>query len=504
MSNFREILRLYDLGYNQSEISRSCLVARSTVQDYIHRAQSKALTFEQVTHLNDSDLRQVLGKGQRQYPAQQESLDFQAVHRELKRKGVTLALLWQEGIDENRWTLSYSSFCRRYRQWKGRNKVAMRQVYHAGEKLFVDYSGLRVIIIDPETGQESPVEIFVACLGASNYTYAEATVSQSLENWLGSHQRALEFLGGAPRCIVPDNLKSGVSQACHYEPVINRSYQSFAEHYGIAILPARPKAPRDKAKVEKAVQEVERQILAPIRDQRFDSLAQLNGVIQERLQKLNNRVMKSYGASRQDLFEKIDKPELMALPKHGFTFAQWKQAKVNLDYHIEVNRHYYSVPYTFVRQSVMVKITETMVEIFHQNQRISCHKRSQAKFQHSTKAEHMPPEHWAYKSQSREKFTAWAKTIGNQTLKQVNAIFDKKTYDEQAFRPIRGLQHLQSTYGAERLEAACGKANALGIVGQRHLRSMLKTKLESEPLPDTQPHIIPSHHENVRGQVYFQ
>ena len=329
-------------------------------------------------------------------------------------------------------------------------------------------------------------------------------MSQTLEDWIGSHQRALAFFGGVPRCIVPDNLKSGVSQACHYEPEINRSYQSFAEHYGIAVIPARPKAPRDKAKVEKAVQEVERRILAPMRHQKFHSLSQLNDAIEIRLKKLNDRLMKSYGLSRRALFEQVDQPALNPLPAYEFIFAQWKQAKVNLDYHIEVNRHYYSVPYTYVRQTVSVKMTAKFIEIFHQNQRIACHQRSQSQYRHSTKADHMPPEHWAYKSQSREKFTAWAQNVGSQTLQQVNAIFEKKTYDEQAFRAIRGVQHLQSSYGSERLEAACRKANALGIVGQKHLRSMLKAKLESTPLPDTQPHIIPTHHDNVRGQAYFQ
>ncbi len=250
---------------------------------------------------------------------------------------------------------------------------------------------MKATLTDAKTGEDQSVEIFVACLGASNYTYAEATESQSLDNWIGSHQRALSFFGGVPRCIVPDNLKSGVSKACHYDPEINRSYQSFAEHYGIAIVPARPKAPRDKAKVEKAVQEVERRILAPLRHQKFHSLAQLNKAIQERLEKLNNRIMKSYGLSRREFFEQVEQPALRSLPAFEFTLAEWKQAKVNLDYHIEVERHYYSVPYIYVRKSVMVKLTESMVEILHQNQRIACHKRSQARFRHSTKAGHMPP-----------------------------------------------------------------------------------------------------------------
>lgn len=291
MAKFREILRLHEMGYSQCAIAQSCAVARSTVQDYIRRATSKSLSCEQLSQLSDSDAKELLGKGKRKVGSRAEPIDFEPIHVELQRKGVTLALLWQEGLDQKQWQCSYGSFCRRYNQWCGQHQLSMRQVYKGGEKLFVDYCGVTVPVIDLATGHLTAAQIFVACLGASNYTYAEATPSQELGHWLGSHQRALSFLGGVPRCIVPDNLKSGVTDPCRYEPGVNRSYQEWAEHYGVAILPARPYKPRDKAKVEKAVQEVERQVLAPLRNEQFTSFTTLNAAIVQRLKRLNERVM---------------------------------------------------------------------------------------------------------------------------------------------------------------------------------------------------------------------
>lgn len=356
---------------------------------------------------------------------------------------------------------------------------------------------------DPTTGAITKAQIFVACLGASNYTFAEATESQALPNWIGSHQRALAFFGGIPNVIVPDNLKSGVTDPCRYEPGINRTYQDFAEHYNVAVMPARPGKPRDKAKVEKAVQEVERQILAKLRHQQFISLSGLNDAIRVHLDVLNDRIMQGYGLSRRTLFERVDRPALASLPTYPFVIAHWKQAKVNLDYHVEVDRHYYSVPYWFVRHQVLVKCSEHVIEVFHDHQRIALHERSRVPYRHSTKPEHMPPEHWAYKSQSKEQFLTWAERVGPQTRQQVEAIFERKTYEEQAFRTLKGVQRLATDYGSERLEAACHRANVLAMVGLRHLRSMLKTHLESAPIPAQVPHVIPAPHVNVRGQDYY-
>jgi transposase len=506
MDKIREILRLHELGHNQTAIAHSCAVARSTVQDYLRRAIAKGITYAQVSQISNSEAQELLGKGQRQSLSPIASIDFATVALERQQKGVTLALLWQEGIDQQQWTCSYATFCRYYNQWRGTQKLSMRQVHKAGEKLFVDYCGPTLPVVNPENDEVVNAQIFVACMGASNYTFAEATPSQELPHWVASHQRALAFLGGVPQCIVPDNLKSGVTSPCHYEPGINQSYQEFAEHYQVAIIPARPHKPRDKGKVEKAVQEVERQILAPLRQERFTSFSALNAAIAARVTQLNQRVMKSYGLSRQELFEQVDRPALNPLPSQPFCFARWKVAKVSPDYHIEVARHFYSVPYWFVQREVRVKITEKLIEVFHDGQRIAAHEHSRIAYRHSTLAEHMPPQHWAYKRQSKERFLAWAQLVGEQTYQQAQAIFDYKEHEEQAFRTLKGLQSLASKYGSPRLEAACRRANCFGIVGLRRIRAILQNQLDKAELPtdSTPPTPAPvPDHDNVRGAQYY-
>lgn len=504
MEHFREIVRLHEMGYSQCQIAQSCGIARSTVQDYIRRANAKGVNYEQLVQLSDSEAKALLGKGQRTPKERVEQIDFAAVDIELRQKGVTRALIWQEGIDAQKWNCSYGGFCRQYQEWQLRHQVTMRQVYKGGEKLFVDYCGLTVAVAHPESEETVAAQVFVACLGASNYTYAEATPTQELGHWIGAHERALHFFGGVPECIVPDNLKSGVSEPCHYEPGVNQSYQAFAEHYGVAILPARPYKPKDKAKVEKAVQEVERQILAPMRCQTFYSFSDLNQAIRERLMQLNEREMKAYGRSRRALFEQIDQPALKPLPTQPFVFARWKTAKVNFDYHIEVERHYYSVPYWLIQQEVRLKLSEGLVEVFHDSKRVACHERSRLPYRHTTLPEHMPPEHWAYKRQSKQRFVEWAETIGAQTTKQVLAIFERKDHEEQAFRSVRGLQRLVQDYGAARVEAACHRANVFALVGLKRLRSILSSGLETKiETPELVP-MPPVNHDNVRGAQYYQ
>jgi transposase len=506
MEKIREILRLHQLGYNQSAIAQSCALARSTVQDYLRRALAKGITYEQVAQIPNSEAQELLGKGKRQPTSPVCAIDFAQVDIERQRKGVTLSLLWQEGLDQQQWNCSYATFCRYYNQWRGSQKLSMRQVHKAGEKLFVDYSGQTLPVVNLETGEIVAAQIFVACLGASNYTFAEATPTQELPHWIASHQRALTFLGGVPQCIVPDNLKSGVTHPCRYEPGVNQSYQEFATHYGVAIIPARPHKPRDKGKVEKAVQEVERQILAPLRQERFTSFAAINDAIAKRLTLLNQRVMKTYGLSRQALFEQVDRPALQPLPVHSFHFARWKSAKVSPDYHIALEHHYYSVPYWYVQREVQLKISEQLIEVFHDGQRIAAHERSRVLYRHTTLAEHMPPEHWAYKRQSKERFLTWAQQVGTHTHQQAQAIFAYKDHEEQAFRTLRGLQSLAGKYGSARLEAACRRANCFGMVGLRRLRTILQNQLEQQPLPTETDALTPPpvlEHDNVRGAHYY-
>lgn len=503
MDKFREIIRLHELGRNQTEIARSCGIARSTVQDYLRRAAAKGLSYEQLKLLSDSEAQEILGKGKRKPTPTRETIDFSVIHSELKLKGVTLSLLWQEGLEREEWSCSYGGFCRRYNKWKGRQKLTMRQTHKAGEKMFVDYCGLTLPVVELATGEVTDAQIFVGCLGASNYTFAEATPSQALPHWIGSHQRAFVFFGGVSEAVVPDNLKSGVTEPCYYEPGVNRTYQEFAEHYGVAIIPARPKKPRDKSKVEKAVQEVERQILAPLRHQQFTSFTELNAAIRSRLRQLNDRIMSGYGLSRRTLFERTDQPALKPLPAYPFVLATWKTAKVNVDYHIEVEKHYYSVPYWYARHRVNVKISEQFIEVFYDHQRIAAHPRSQAPYRHTTLPEHMPPEHWAYKHQSKDRFLAWAQQMGPQTHAQVEAIFDHKAHEEQAFRTIKGMQRLATQYGPQRLEAACKRANSFNMVGLRRLKAILKSHFDEVPIPVEPPDSPTINHDNLRGQTYY-
>lgn len=504
MVKFREIIRLHELGRNQTEIAHSCKVARSTVQDYTRRADAKGLNYATLCELSDSEAQALLGK-QTGAPVPAKEIDFSRVHQELSsHKGVTLALVWQEGLDRDDWRLSYGQFCRRYNQWKGSQNLSMRQIHKPGDKLFVDYCGLTVPVVASNSSPVIEAQIFVACLGASNYTYVEASESQALPHWIGAHQRALAFFGGVPAAIVPDNLKSGVSEPCRYEPGITRSYQDFAEHYRVAIIPARVRKPKDKSKVEKAVQEVERQILAPLRHRQFTNFSDLNHAVNEYLERLNNRTMKGYGLSRRALFERLDQPALNPLPAYPFVLASWKTAKVNLDYHIELAKHYYSVPYWFVGRAVEVKVSEQFVEVFSDHRRIAAHPRSTACYRHSTLPEHMPPEHWAYKCQSKERFLAWAQQIGPQTHQQVSAIFDQRVHEEQAFRSIKGLQRLATTYGPKRLEFACHRANTFGMTGLRRLKAILKSHLDEIPIaPNGTDETVVSH-DNLRGQQYYR
>jgi transposase len=500
MVPMKEILRLRELGFSQVAIARSLQVARSTVQDYVCRADTAGLTYEEALKLCDTEILARLGKGQRRDADKAPEIDYAWVTRELQRKGVTLELLWLEKRAELK--CGYSTFCRCYRRWEVRQNLSMRQIYKAGEKVFVDYCGVKVPLVDLAGAVVTEAQIFVACLGASSYTFAEATPSQGLAYWLGSHERAFQFFQGVPAVAVPDNLKSGVNQSCRYEPEINRSYQDFAEHYGIAVIPARPDKPRDKAKVERAVQEVERWVLAPLRNRRFYSIAELNDAIKPLLETLNNRTMREYQASRRELFERLDKPALKPLPELSFVFATWKKAKVNLDYHIEVERHYYSLPYYFVHREVWIKVSEKVVEIMLDGKRIAFHERSRVPYGFTTLFEHMPPEHAAVKSWSADKFLLWSKRIGAETEAFVQMLLQKRAHPEQAFRSILGLQRLAQKYGSARLEAACKRANHFKLTTMRNIRFILEQNKDKQPLA-VEPDPAPVSHDNVRGSSYF-
>ena len=504
MRKIEEILRLkYERGLSHRAIGQSCAVSAGTVSDYVSRAKAAGLSWPLPEGLSGEKLEAMLFPS---YPQTAERQivqpDWAEVHKELRRKSVTRSLLWVEYRQAHPEGYGYSQFCYHYRQWVKQLNPIMRQKHRAGEKLFIDYAGQTVPVIDPKTGEVKQAQIFVATLGASNYTYVEAHGSQSLPNWIGAHVRLLTFLGGVPEVLVPDNLKAGVKSPHRYEPDINPTYQEFARHYGVAVIPTRSRKPKDKAKVEVGVQVVERWILARLRDRTFFSLTELNQAIRELLTELNNRPMKHLGQSRQELFVELDQPVLKPLPPQPYEFAHWKKARVHIDYHVQFDKHYYSVPYNLVGKEVEVRATEKMVEIFYQRQLRAAHPRVHIPGRYSTRRDHMPTAHRIVSDWSPERFHRWAAEIGPQTGQLIAAILDGRVHPQQAYRTCLGILGLGKRYGNGRLEAACRRAWSAGIRSYKGVHNILKHKLdqvETEQVPATSL----SPHDNIRGQKYY-
>jgi transposase len=451
--------------------------------------------------MTSAELRQRFEKSFPGRRVKDAEVDFVVVSQELLRKGVTLLLLWEEYLQQHPDGYSYSQFCNRYRDWRKLQNISLRQEHRAGDALYVDYAGLTMPVINQESGEVRQVPIFVAALGASNRIYTEATEDATLASWIGSHVRTLTYFGGVPGKIVPDNLKTGVKNPCRYDPELNPSYREFAEHYGVAVLPARPKKPQDKAKVESAVQVVEQRILAKLRDHKFFGVSELNAAISELLLELDNRPMQIYGKSRRELFEELDKVALKPLPVEPYRFASWKKAKVNIDYHVEVKRHYYSVPYQLIHQYVQVRLSEKTVEILHEQSRVALHHRDDTPGRHTTLKEHMPAAHQYMQGWTPSRLIEWAATIGVETKLQVNSLLLSKEHPEHAYRACLGLLSLAKKYGNSRLENACAKANALGIISMRSIKSMLQTC--SERILKPQNVTVRLRHSNIRGDAEF-
>jgi len=508
MRSIREILRQkWELGRSNRTVAQSVGVSVGAVGGMLHRARAAGLTtWAAVAPLSDDALaaaiyRRAAGAGRgRPHP------DFAALHTERRKPGVTLQLLHLEYLERHPDGYRYTQFCDLYRRWLKRRGLTMRHVHHAGEKAFVDYAGKTPGLTDPVTGEWRPVELFVMVLGASSYTYAEATRTQQLPDWIASHTRAFAFFGGVPTAVVPDQLKSAVTTACRYEPGVQRLYAELATHYGTTILPARPAKPRDKAKVEVAVQVAERWIVARLRHEVFFTLAALNARIAELLTELNAKPMRHYGgASRRDLFERLDRPALRPLPATGFEYAEWKRARVNVDYHVAVDHHAYSVPHTLRQDeaAVEVRLTARTVEIFHRGQRVAVHQRHYGPG-FTTIAAHMPKAHQRHRDWSPSRFLRWATTIGPQTAALVAAILADRPHPEQGYRSCLGILRLAKRYDPARLEAACTRALAAGARSYRHVDAILKRGLDrTPPLPAAEPPSTPVAHENLRGPDYY-
>ncbi len=505
MRKIREVLRL-KWGHNLSirKIAQSCGISRPGVDEYLRRAKNAGLTWPLPDDLDDDRLERLLFPAASTLEAKDRHIpDWVEVNLELKGKGVTLFLLWQEYRLNHPQGYQYSWFCDRYRQWQGKRDLVMRQNHRAGEKLFVDYAGQTAPVVDPGTGEIREAQIFVSVLGASNYTYAEATWTQGLPDWIGSHQRAFQYIGGVPEIVVPDNLRSGVSKAHRYEPDINPTYQEMASHYGMAVIPARVRRPKDKSKAEIGVQVVERWILAALRHRTFFSLAELNRAIKELLEKLNTRPFKKLPGSRQELFQSLDAPALRPLPTTPYTYAEWKKVRVHIDYHVEIDGHYYSVPYQLVKLQLDARLTAYTIECFHKGKRVTSHPRSWNKGRHTTVVEHMPESHRKYGDWSPQRLIRWAEKIGASTAKVITAILSSRRHPQQGYRSCLGVLRLGKSYGEQRLEAACQRALLLGTNRYKSIESILKHGLDGKPLPEQQELALSEDHDNIRGPSYY-
>ena len=505
MRQLRETLRLHlESNLSMRECSRVLGIAKTTVNSIVMKARAAGVDWVIAQTLDDAGLEARLYGPPVPRASTQLEPDFALVHQELKRPGVTLQLLWEEYARGNAQAYKYTSFCIKYRAFAQSLKRSMRQVHVAGEKLFVDYAGQTVPIIDAATGEISPAQIFVATLGASNYTFACATARQTTADWIGAQVRALEFFGGAPRLIVPDQTRALIRRPDRYDPQPNRVYEEFALHYGCAILAARPAHPRDKPKVEGAVLLVERWILARLRNRRFFCLAELNAAIAELVTELNRRAFKKLPGCRLDAFRELDAPALLPLPAARFQVPRWKTAKVNIDYHVEFDEHYYSVPHRLVGAEVEVRVVEAIVEVFHAHQRVACHPLSARRGKHSTLPEHMPASHRAHLQWTPSKLLGWGRRIGVGTAEVVRWQLESRPHPEQGDRACLGLRRMAREYGPERLEAACTRALAIRSPTYASVASILKTGLDRQrgAAPTNASSTLPEH-ENVRGADYY-
>jgi transposase len=514
MRQIKEVLRLHHEAHlSERQIAHGLRVSRSTVQRYLERAAAANLVWPLPESLDDTQLERLLfpplpaeaaSDGHGRQPAKPQP-DFTKIHQELKaHKSVTLQLLWQEFVEQHPDGAHYSWFCQQYRDWGRHLDVVLRQDHRAGEKTFVDHAGDTIPVIDASRGERQPAYIFVAVLGASNYTYAEATWTRGLPDWIGSHTRALAFFDGATQLIVPDQWKAGVQKPCYWEPELNRTYQEWATHNGVAIVPARPGHARDKAKVEQGVLLVQRWIVAALRKRQFFSLAQVNEAIGELIGKLNQRPFRKLPGSRLELYQKLDRPALQRLPQQPYVFAEWKKDRVRLDYHVEVDGHYYSVPYQLTQQPVEIRYTATSVEVLYRGKRVASHARSHQQPGTTTESSHQPKSHQGYREWTPTRLLEWAETIGPFTRRLVEAILVHKPHPEAGHRAAMGLRPLASQYGAQRLEAAATRAVLAKLYRLENIRSILHTRLDQQPLPMLVTAAAePVAHDNIRGAAYY-
>ena len=503
MKQLRNILRLrHELGLTHRQIVRSTGIGLGTVSEYLARAKGAGLSWPLPDDLDDTALEVRLYPRSATADPPRPPLDLPFIHKELKRTGVTLQLLWSEYAENQPGGYRYSQFCEHYRRFAGRLHPSMRQTHKAGEKVFVDFSGKRPEIVDPTTGEVFPVELFVGALGASSYFYAEATLSQELPHWIGAHIRMVEWFGVCPAIYVPDNLKSGITTICRYEPGVNRTYEDFAHHYGGVVIPARAGKPKDKAKVEATVLLAQRWIMATLRNRTFFSLAELNAAIRALLPILNARPMQRLKVSRRELFETLDQPAMKPLPPNRYEIAEWKPVTVSIDYHVHVDENFYSVPYQLMKEKVEARVTTTTVELLFKSRRVASHRRLSGHGLYATDPKHMPHAHRAHAEWSPSRLIDWARKSGPAVGAVVSEILHSRPHPEQGYRACLGIMRLGNKYGPERLEAACQRARRLSAASYKTVKNILAAGVDRLPLFEDATQPTPRH-ENIRGAAYY-
>jgi len=506
MRRTKEILRLrFESGLGLRQIARSLSISVGTVHDYLQRAETAGLKWPLPEGWDDTRLEAALFQ-QPPVPVlpRKTQPDYTAVHQQLQSPHVTLQLLWEEYQESNPQGYRYSRFCELYQRWRRKQDVVLRQQHMPGEKLFIDWAGAAIPIHD-RSGQVCQAPLFVATLGVSSYTYAEVARNQQLDSWIQVNMRALEYYGGAPALLVPDNTKTGVTKACRYDPDLNPTYQEFAMHYGMGVMPARPYKPRDKAKVESGVQLVQRWIVAALRHHRFYSVDEANQAIRPLLVRLNARPFRKRDGSRVSVFQEVDRPALRPLPAERFDMSQWAHARVNIDYHIAFDSNFYSVPYNLVHELVEVRSFPTTVEIFHKSTRVASHLRSHGRGQTVTNPEHRPKSHQAHLEWTPLRMVNWARAIGPNTARLFERILEDKPHPEMGYRACLGIIRLADEYTPARMESAAQLALATGACRYQSIKSILKNSLDLAPLPkaETPTAAPPPPHDNIRGAEYF-
>ena len=495
MRMIREVLRLkYEAGLKNRQIARSCGISPLSVRRYLDRAARAG--YRRAPEPNEVLPPEVIGTATKPAAPDPRVPDLERLHRELKRPGVTLKLLWEEYLRDRAGGYGYTQFCEHYRRWRGCPSPELRQEHKAGEKVFVDWAGQTIPMAEGPAAH-----LFVAVLGASGYVYAEAFADEQKTNWIQGHIQTYEFLDGVPCVTVPDNPRTAVTRACRYEPELNAAYREMATHYGTIIIPARPRRPKDKPKVESGVLQAERRILAPLRDCQFFSLGELNAAIRPLLDAINAEPFQKLPGSRRQMYEQVDRPALRPLPEHPFVMCQWKKVRVNIDYHVQLEQHYYSVPYGLVGEQLDARLSDRGVELFHGGQRVAAHMRSTQPGRCTTDPGHRPKAHQRHLEWTPSRMVEWASTVGPQCGQVVEQILREMPHPEMGYRSCLGLIRLAKLYGAERMEMGCRKALACGACSYRHIKSMLETGMEILE-PDLPPVPAPQHM-NIRGADYY-